>query len=431
MSRVLGAALAIAATFPSPISATDIYIGVESRGANRPQWVIGLAPFFAENPKRSEDADIGRRLRQVVRSDLLFSRYFELIEQGPPADVTNPGKIRASWAKRGAGFLLEATASLIRTQVTLSVKLTDLASGEVMISRYYRQGSRFWRQIAHQVADDIVGQMTGRRGIAGTRIAFVNDKTGNKELYLVDYDGARLKRITANGSINLFPRWSPKGNKLAFTSYKDGNPDLFLYDLSRGRIEPLSSRQGLNISGGFAPDGSAVALTLSKGKDPKVFILDLKKRKARRATSHWGVESSPTFSPGGEHLAFVSDRAGNPQIHTMELATGRTRRLTKLNWCDSPAWSPTGEWIAFAGRANPKDSFDIFLVDVTGTKVVQLTHGEGTNEEPAWSPDGRFLIFATTREIGKRKLYLMDADGSAPRPLGDIPGRSFTPSWSG
>ncbi len=344
--------------------------------------------------------------------------------------MTTPRKIHASWAKRGAGFLLEAKASQIRSQVTLSVKLTDLASGETMISRYYRQGAEFRRVIAHKVADDIVSQMTGRRGIAGTRIAFANDKSGNKELYLIDYDGARLKRITSNGSINLFPRWSPDRHKLAFTSYKDGNPDLFLYDLSRGKIEPLSSRQGLNIAGGFAPDGSKIALTLSLSKDPKVFILDIKKRKARRVTSNWGVESSPTFSPDGEHLAFVSDRAGNPQIHTKELGTGRTRRLTKLNWCDSPAWSPTGEWIAFAGRANPKDGFDIFLVDVTGTKVIQLTHGEGTNEEPAWSPDGRFLIFTTTREKGRRKLYVMDADGSAPRPLGDIPGRSFTPNWS-
>jgi TolB protein len=141
------------------------------------------------------------------------------------------------------------------------------------------------------------------------------------------------------------------------------------------------------------------------------------------------VESSPTFSPDGLHIAYVSDRSGNPAIYAMELATGRTRRLTgRLGWCDSPAWSPTGEWIAFAGRANPKDRFDIFLVDVTGTRTIQLTHGEGSNEEPAWSPDGRFLIFASTRDK-RRRLYVMDADGSAPHPLADIPGNSFTPSW--
>ena len=112
------------------------------------------------------------------------------------------------------------------------------------------------------------------------------------------------------------------------------------------------------------------------------------------------------------------------------MATGRTRRLTHLNWCDSPAWSPTGEWIAFAGRANRQDRMDIFLVDVAGTRVIQLTHGEGTNETPSWSADGRYLVFSSTRSSAKPRLYLMDADGSAPRLLVDLPGGSYTPNWS-
>ena len=198
-----------------------------------------------------------------------------------------------------------------------------------------------------------------------------------------------------------------------------------------GRSRLLSDRQGLNLAGGFSPDGAKLAVTLSMQKNPNVFLLSLADGSIERVTSHFGVDSSPTFSPDGGQIAFVSDRAGNPQIHVQELSTGRLRRLTRLNWCDSPSWSPSGEWIAFSGRANNKDPMDIFLVDVTGTRLVQLTHGEGSNEDPAWSLDSRFIVFSSTRGTPKRRrIHLMDADGSAPHPLADIPGNSFTPSWS-
>ncbi|HBB66839.1 MAG TPA: Tol-Pal system beta propeller repeat protein TolB, partial [Elusimicrobia bacterium] len=112
------------------------------------------------------------------------------------------------------------------------------------------------------------------------------------------------------------------------------------------------------------------------------------------------------------------------------LATKQTRRLSNLNWCDAPAWSPTGEWIAFSGRAHHKDKMDIFLVDVTGSQIRQLTRGEGSNEDPAWSPDGRLLAFSSTRE-GRSQIFMMDADGGAPRKAAEVPGASSTPHWAG
>jgi len=171
-------------------------------------------------------------------------------------------------------------------------------------------------------------------------------------------------------------------------------------------------------------------MTLSRGKSPNLYLKDLGTGAVERLTFHFGADSTPTFSPDAGQVAFVSDRSGNPQIYVLDLAKKQARRLTNLNWCDSPAWSPTGEWIAFAGRANRKDKMDIFLVDVTGGQIRQLTHGEGSNEDPTWSPDGRLLAFSSTRD-GRPQIYVMDADGSAPRRIADVPGSSTTPHWSG
>jgi len=136
-----------------------------------------------------------------------------------------------------------------------------------------------------------------------------------------------------------------------------------------------------------------------------------------------------TFTPDGKQVAFISDRAGNPQLYVLDLAAQKTRKLTRMSWCDSPNWSPSGEWIVFAGRESSKEKMNIFISDLTGGQIRRLISASGDNEDPSWSPDGRFIAFTSTRR-GKRELFVMDSDGSAPHPLTDLKGKTFTPNWS-
>ncbi|MFI5362446.1 MAG: DPP IV N-terminal domain-containing protein [Elusimicrobiota bacterium] len=410
--------LALAAALAAPAAAqTEVRLSVGgASGETTP--VLALPAFTAADTRKGEDALLAKSLREIVRSDLMLSRRFDVKdEDGGPA-------------AQGATWRLKASAGRDADKLSVQVRLENQAGGEAVFERYYRMGAPWLRPLAHRISDDVVKAATGRDGIARTRIAFVNSATGHKELYLMDYDGDSPKRLTSDKSIDLLPRFSPDGRRLAYTSYKDGNPDLFLLDLEKGRTSTVSDEQGLNIAGGFSPDGTKLLMTLSRGKSPNLYLKDLASGTVERLTSHFGADSTPTFSPDARQVAFVSDRSGNPQIYVLDLAAKQARRLTNLNWCDSPAWSPTGEWIAFAGRANRKDKMDIFLVDVTGAQVRQLTHGEGSNEDPTWSPDGRLLAFSSTRE-GRAMIYVMDADGSAPRRAADVPGESSTPHWSG
>lgn len=413
-------ALALAAAFAAAAGAqTEVRLSVGG-GTAAPQPGLLLPPFTAADARKGEDALLAKQLRDVVRSDLFLSRRFAVQDE-------DPGAAPAA----GATWRLKATAGRSGDKLTAQVRLEN-ASGaaEAVFERYYKQDAVWLRALAHRIADDVVKAATGRDGIARTRLAFVNNQTGHKEVYVMDYDGEGVKRLTDDKSIDLLPRFSPDGRKVAYTSYKDGNPDLFLLDLETGRAAPLSDEQGLNIAGGWSPDGSKLLLTLSRGKSPNLYLKDLSAGTVERLTSHFGADSTPTFSPDARQVAFVSDRSGNPQIYMLDLGTRQARRLTNMNWCDAPAWSPTGEWIAFAGRANRKDKMDVFLVDVTGGQVRQLTHGEGSNEDPTWSPDGRLLAFSSTR-TGRSQIFVMDADGSAPRLAADVPGASSTPHWSG
>ena len=423
------AAALLAALLCDPLRAqTDVYIKLAGSGV-KVELPLAMPAFIAEEPRRGEDALLARRLRDVVRSDLLFSRYFKILEEGPLFDGSNRREIEPLWKTRGAGWLLTAKASSQAPKIVLSVQLTDLNSGEPVFARNYRQEAAYARSLAHRVSDDVVHSLTGKTGIAHSEVAFANDQTGRKEIYLIDYDGDNPRRITTDRSISILPRLSPDRKLLAYTGYKEGNPDLFLIDLERGSSRALSNEQGLNVAGGFSPDGSQMLMTLSRGRSPNIYAKTIADRAVTRLTHHDGADSSPTFSPDASQVAFVSDRSGNPQLYILDATTLRAKRLTSMNWCDSPSWSPTGEWIAFAGRADKLDRIDIFLVDITGNQVRQLTHGEGSNENPSWSADGRFIVFTSTRN-GRSELFVMDSDGSAPHRLAEIPGSTITPNWS-
>ena len=408
----------------------DVYIGVTA-GADAGKLKLAMAAFQPEVASSSADVEAAAAFYGIVRSDILRSRYFALPESEPAGRAKSFKKELDAWKKTGAQYLMTASAAHAADLWTLSGKVYDLGTGDAVVEKYYKGQQPAMRRIAHMFSDETVWRLTGKKGIAATRIAFSNDSSRNKEIYIVDYDGENILKLTQDKSISLFPRWSPDGMKIYYTTYRYGNPDAFVIDLKERRINPVCMMQGLNIPGAVSPDGEKLVITLSRGVNPHIYEMNLSSRELKRLTTRASaVDSSASYSPDGKFITYISDRAGNPQVYMMELATGKTQRLTRLNWCDTPRWSPSGEWIAFAGRAASADNMDIFLTDITGAQLRNLTGGSGTNEDPSWSPDGRFLSFTSTRDGGTRRIYVMDADGSAPHRITDIPGNSYTPAWS-
>ena len=419
---VITAGAAVAAT-----PKTDVYIGITSAGAKKLP-AIAMPAFTADTPSQTA----AEQLHDVMRADLLFARYFDVTEDGP---AFNPQKVKDSlsaWAKTGAkpSYVLTGTVSYAEPYYTIKIYVYDMATRAAVFAKAFKGTQTSLRRLAHIASDQIIAALVGKRGIADTKIAFANNATRHKEIYVVDYDGHNLQKLTKDNSISILPRWSKDG-RIFYTTYKNRNPDIFAIDLRAGKISPVVITKGLNLIGGVSPDGKALVFTSTGGANPSIFIYNLEtKQKVQISNKTTAVDGSPSYSPDGKYITFVSNRAGNPQVYVMELATGQTRPLTKnFNWSDTPQWSPTGEWIVFSGRESAYHPMDIFLVDLTGTQIKRLTSDAGSNEDPTWSPDGRFIAFTTTRN-GHRQLYMMDRDGSAPHLLADVAGDSFTPHWS-
>ncbi len=314
------------------------------------------------------------------------------------------------------------------SQIRLQGEVRDLPARRPILAREYRGALAEWREVVHRFADDIVLQFTGEPGIARSHLAFVSKTGRNKELYVMDYDGANRRALTNDQSIALSPAFSPDGSLLLFTSYRgEAGPRVFVTRYGGGRPYLVSGRPGLNTSASYSPDGREIVCTLSMDGNPEIYILDARGGAPRRLTNHRAIDTSPAWSPTGREIAFTSDRGGSPQVYVMDSEGGNARRLTyDVDYTDSPAWSPKGDRLAFVVRTS--SGFDIYSCRSDGSDTRLVVTG-GSNENPRWSPDGRHLVFASNRD-GAFGLYVSDLDGRTPRRLDTGGLVASSPAWS-
>ncbi len=370
-----------------------------------------------------------REIAQTVRDDLAYSGYFEILDPALyPLAATSPEQHHSEkWASLGAAAVAVSKLSVASGRVDLRARLLNTTPATTLFDRRYGNPVELVRRVAHQVADDIVQQLTGQPGIALTWIAFVSKHGKGKEVYMMDYDGQRVRRITSTGSINLMPTWSPVAQRLAYMSWRTGAPAIDILE-SDGRIARATTAGGtMNISPDWSPDGRFIVYASNAAGNSEIYVLDVGAGKSVRLTNSPAIDTSPSYSPKGREIAFTSDRSGSPQIYVMDAEGLNAHRVTtEDDYADAAAWSPKGDKIAYATRRDGR--FDVAVVDVATGAAQRLTHGEGNNENPRWSADGRHLVFASSR-AGLYDLYTMRADGTDVRRL-TRGGDCFTPDWS-
>jgi len=402
---------------------SDVYLSLSATGKRSD---IAIETFDAPY-KSDDDSKYGALLKEVIENDLILCRYFNVIVGDPEAGTPFDAKM-LFWEKKGASVLFTGSVRAKLDQIALDVKLYDVETKEIIWKHSYRTDAANYRALSHEISNEIVKRFTGEQGIAMSKIAFINNSTRFKELYIVDYDGHNLRRLTRDNKLNILPRFSPAGDQIIYTSYLYNNPDLFSLNLIKNRRSIISKYQGLNAAGTFSPDGKKIILTLSRGNYPNLYLINTTGEILRRMTDGSHIDTSASFAPNGQELVFISDRPGYPQLYIMNIDGGNLRRLTTQGFCDSPSWSPRGDKIVFTMRQQ-KGNYDLYVYDLPSSKITRLTNNQRNNENPSWSPDGRFIAFSSTRS-GRSEIYVMAIDGSGTRKLAEIPDSSYTPAWS-
>ncbi len=376
---------------------------------------------------------------ETVLNDLNFMDLFKFysssgfIENQTVAGLT-PDRFKYSdWSAIKVEFLIKAGITQDGGKITLEGYVYDITGAKQILAKRYIAGPNDVKILGHTFADQIVEALTGMPGIFRTKLAMSCDRTGNKEIYIMNYDGTEVKQITSHRSVATAPAWSPDGNKIVYSLHNKNknnvkNIDLFLFNFKNETISMLSNRKGINSGPAFSPDGKKIALTMSFLGNPEVFTLDPSDRTVTRLTHSLGFEVDPAWSPDGKKMAFVSSRTGRPMIFSMNADGSNVQRLTFAGvYNATPTWAPTNKKIGFAGWLD--NQFDIFVMNPDGTNIERLTKDAGNNEDPHFSPDGNFIVFSSNR-TGQQNVYVMNVDGTFVKRLTYGLGNCVAPKWS-
>jgi TolB protein len=270
-----------------------------------------------------------------------------------------------------------------------------------------------------------VQKLTGRPGIARTRIAFKGENNGNTEIYVADYDGYNAVPVTRDHVLVAAPCWVPGQRILYYTSYKSGFADVYSHNLETGLRRAVAKYPGLNTSAAVSPDGKHVALILSKSGSPDLYVCDADGGNLRQLTKTREDESSPCWAPDGRTICFCSRMNGPPGLYTISIDGSNQKRMRTVGAGSTtePDWSPDGKFIAFTAIRHR--TFDLCIVPAGGGPVMVL--GEGS--DPCWAPNSRTIIFSREAN-GRHVLSLLDAKTKRFKDVPQNLANSSQPSWA-
>jgi TolB protein len=381
---------------------------------------------------------IGKEAKKILENDLLLSEWFTSLQQTKfeeleKMEATTSTVDYRSWRQVGAQWLIKVEYRVAAggKGQAFTFRLYDAVNKRFLLGKRYNASHDLLRKIIHRFADEVVMQLTGKRGIAETQIAFLSQDDSGKEVYRVDFDGHNLRQLTNDKTVNLSPAWSPDANWITYTSYAAHNPDLIMVDTAGAKRQTLHRLPGLNTAATWSPDMQNIALVLSRDQNSEIYILN-KNHQLKRLTHHFNIDTSPSWSPDGKKIAFTSDRSGTgaPQIYIMNSDEGDKPGVTRISfgttYNDNPAWSPNGDQIAYTSREGRQ--FQIRLYNLNTKKSEVMTTGSGSCEQPSWSPDGRFLIYRQ-RENSRYNLIIQRVGSAETRQL-TFSGTGQSPAWS-
>ncbi len=410
-------------------AAPDVFLEASRLGHEKISLMI--VPFEGA---KGHEAQL-KLAQTVFYDDLIRSEVFHLLEDNKQIPLVVSGGLpdaeTISKAHRaGVSVLAWAKLYFLNNEWTMESIAYETNKGEQVVGLKTSGNEKSIRAMAHRFSDKLIWHFTGEPGTAGTKIAYISDLTGQKEIYLIDYDGANETRITGDRSIILSPRWSYDAKLIGYTSYRTGTPEVYFLNLESGQRERKISFSGLTFPPSWSPVGNLIAFASTKDGNAEIYTMRPDGEGLKRLTFNGADDLSPSWSAAGNQIAFTSDRGGSPQIYLMDMEGTNVQRLTfGGNYNTAPAWSPKGDWIAYTCR-NEERWQKICLIRADGSQVVQITeNGRWDDESPSWAANAKSLAFTSNR-TGKNQIYTIRADGTGLTRLTSNGANNRSPSWS-
>jgi TolB protein len=212
---------------------------------------------------------------------------------------------------------------------------------------------------------------------------------------------------------------------IVFVSNRDGAKELYAMDFDGRNTRRLTLHKSLVLN----PDarGGKIVFTSYVHRFPQLWTMSADGTGQKELTTGLELNASPALSPDGSQIAFAGSAKGNVDIYVMNAAGGGVKRLTTTHALEaSPDWSPTGRQILYT--SDQTGTPQIWVMDAEGTGARRVTFAGNWNDEAAWSPKGDRIAFACRNE-GDFNICVMDFASGATVQL-TSEGSNGHPAWS-
>jgi len=366
-------------------------------------------------------SDLGTQLRDYYDAAVTLIEPEDVIEKRVPY-VAHPPTVR-HLATQQRGWVVALSAAAVVLLVTVGVTWVTLRGRS-------------------STPVDLVGAGPVPERVIFHAAIFDEDTPGyseNYDLYAIDPDGSNLTQLTVTNANEEAASWAPDGSRIAFHSDADGSDSSSIYLMNPDGSDVIRLTEGVFPT--WSPDGEQIAFEKITDDGRSVWVINTDGTREREVTNHAGYHSVPAWSPDGSRLVYASDPNASPgdcefsapegscnyDIYTIDLDGSNPTRLTDHPTQDGfPDWSPDGTRIAF--HSDRDGNWEIYTMNSDGTDLTNLTNAPALDGNPSWSPDGTQIVFTH----GSTQLtYIMDADGSNPRLLTNLPpgAEALWPDW--
>ncbi|MDC0440780.1 Tol-Pal system beta propeller repeat protein TolB [Gammaproteobacteria bacterium] len=375
--------------------------------------IMSYGELFLEITKGSEDpykvaiipfdgnTRVSKQLNSIVRNDLIRTGEFSILDEELllPVKIINDELVYNDWKLLGMDYLITGIITKAKNSLDINYEIYDVhKKRKVRSSKVFGIPNQI-RQLGHYTSDGIYESITGIKGIAATRILYVNEikdsqLTSTYRLMLADSDGANEKILLSSSEPIISPSWSPDGKRVAYVSFETGMAKVFIQEIASGKREAVLSKETQISSPSWSPDGKYLSLTLYQDGNAEIYILRLRDRTLTRMTNQFAIDTESSWSPKGNKILFTSGRSGSPQIYELDLRklNPKAKRVSFEGTYNAKAsYLPNEEGIIFVHRSND-GLFHIALKYKKENFIRVLTEAK-MDESPSVAPNGNMVIY--------------------------------------